>query len=877
MMLNCWEFMECGREPGGSNVDEKGVCLAATESRCNSVNNGTNGGRICWIVSGTLCGGTVQGIFAQKLHSCMECSFYQLVREEEGSEFQIGSEILPQICDSFEIARTYEQLLDAHKKLKEDESRLHLFQDLVDRSNDAFMVLSADAGRFVFANDETCRMLGFERDELLRIGVFDIDPQMRNPAFANWVFSALEGKEAVIFESKAIRKSGFEISVEVNAKRVALKEKNYIVCIGRDITERKRAEEVLHQSEEKYRGLFDDSIAAVYVFDEKKHFIDSNQAGLDLLGYSRDELLGMSIPDVDADPVVALPAHKQLLSGENIVNYEHQLRRKDGKIITVLNNSRPLTDAEGNVIGIQSTLIDITERKQAAEMLEESEQRYKTLVEMHPDAISLLDLEGNVLALNQRAAVMGGYDNSENIIGKNALEFILPENHEYFKSRLQRILETEFLEPTEYTFQKKDGSTLITESCASLVKDSNGNPEAILSIDRDITDRKRAEEEKKQLEAHFRQAQKMEAIGTLAGGIAHDFNNLLSVIMGNASVMLFGMDPSDENYETLEDIEQAAQSASTLTSELLGFARKEGYEVRPISLNNLIRHSFEAFARTKKEITMHQELAEDLSAIEADENQMNQVLLNIFINASDAMPGGGDFYLKTMNTTHENLRGIHPHPKPGKYVLLSITDSGEGMDQETQEHIFEPFFTTKGKNRGAGLGLASVYGIISSHGGYIKVDSEKGRGTTFSIYLPASEKEVQRPAEMQREVPMSSGTLLVVDDEKKVLDMAVKVLRKLGYTVLEATSGREAIEIHKANQDKIDLVILDIIMPKMGGAEVYDRMKEIDPKVKVLLSSGYSIDGEAKEILARGCDGFIQKPFNMRGLYLAIARVMGKA
>jgi CheY-like chemotaxis protein len=343
--------------------------------------------------------------------------------------------------------------------------------------------------------------------------------------------------------------------------------------------------------------------------------------------------------------------------------------------------------------------------------------------------------------------------------------------------------------------------------------------------------------------------------------------------MGNASVMLFGMDPAHEDYEALEDIEEAAKAASTLTSQLLGFARKEGYEVKPISLNHLIRDNFETFARTRKQIRINQDLAEDLSAIEADENQISQVLLSLFINASDAMPEGGALSLKTMDTTHKDLRDIILEPKPGNYVVLTITDSGKGMDKQTQEHIFEPFYSTKEKGRGTGLGLASVYGTIRGHGGYIAVDSKEGRGTTFSIYLPATNKKVEEPGIEPREIAESSGTILVVDDEKKVLDMAGKVVRKLGYEALDAPGGKEAVEIFKAYKEKIDLVILDIVMPDMGGGEVYDRIKAIDPTVKVLLSSGYGVENTAQDILARGCDGFIQKPFNMKDLHHAIAGI----
>jgi len=282
------------------------------------------------------------------------------------------------------------------------------------------------------------------------------------------------------------------------------------------------------------------------------------------------------------------------------------------------------------------------------------------------------------------------------------------------------------------------------------------------------------------------------------------------------------------------------------------------------------------FGRTKREIVIHQDLAEDLLGIEADEGQIEQVLLNMCVNAADAMPGGGDLSLKTMNVTHKDMKGKLYDPKPGNYVVLKVTDTGSGMDKETMDRIFDPFFTTKEMGRGTGLGLASTYGIIKAHGGYIDVESELGRGTTFTIYLPASEKKVQKAVETAKQIIEGRGTILFVDDEAVILDMGVKVLKRFGYTVLEAKGGREAVEIYKAKKDAIDLVILDMIMPKMGGGEAYDRMKEINPNVKVLLSSGYSIDGQATEILERGCDSFIQKPFDMKELSQAIREVLGK-
>jgi nitrogen-specific signal transduction histidine kinase/CheY-like chemotaxis protein len=382
-----------------------------------------------------------------------------------------------------------------------------------------------------------------------------------------------------------------------------------------------------------------------------------------------------------------------------------------------------------------------------------------------------------------------------------------------------------------------------------------------------------AEEEKKELEA-----QRLEAIGTLAGGVAHDLNNLLMAIQSNAFLILSDIGSTHPHYQFLTNIKDQVKNGARLTRQLLGYARKGRYYVEPINLNELVEKASDTISTTRKDISVHRELSEDLFGIEADWSQIEQVLLNLFVNAGDAMPGGGDLILKTTNVTDKHMQGKLYDPRPGSYVMLTVTDTGAGMDKKTQERIFEPFFSTKemGSIKGTGLGLASVYGIVKGHGGYIDVESEQGHGTTFTVYLPATEKKVEETLKPTEQIIKGTGIVLLVDDEDRIIDVGVKVLKKFGYTVLEARGGREAIEVYKEYGDLIDLVILDMIMPGIDGGEAYDRIKEINPKVKVLLSSGYSIDGGAKEILNRGCNGFIQKPFSMKELSQAIRNVLGK-
>ena len=346
-------------------------------------------------------------------------------------------------------------------------------------------------------------------------------------------------------------------------------------------------------------------------------------------------------------------------------------------------------------------------------------------------------------------------------------------------------------------------------------------------------------------------------------------------IQGHAMLILDEIDDSHPHYTMLQTIIDQVRSGSSLTKQLLGYARKGKYEIKPLNMNDLINETLTTFSRTRKEVVVHRELSEDLSPVEADRGQLEQVLLNLYINAADAMPDGGDLTLTTRNVDYTDISTKLYEPRPGDYTLIMITDKGSGMDPETQKRIFEPFFTTKQMKRGTGLGLASVYGIVKGHEGYIEVESEVGRGTSFKIYLPASEKKVEKPVETEKEIAKGSGTVLLVDDEAVILEVGGQLLTRLGYTVQTARSGRTALDLVRETKEPFDLIILDMIMPDMGGGETFDRIKEIDPAAKVILSSGYSLDGKAEEILERGCSGFLQKPFSISELSQIIQTVLG--
>jgi signal transduction histidine kinase/CheY-like chemotaxis protein len=408
-----------------------------------------------------------------------------------------------------------------------------------------------------------------------------------------------------------------------------------------------------------------------------------------------------------------------------------------------------------------------------------------------------------------------------------------------------------------------DGSRAVVETSISLRMGARGEPEGFRGLVRDVTDRERDRSEKRRLEAQLQHAQRMEAIGTLAGGIAHNFNNLLMGIQGNASLMTLDLDPDHPHLDRLKTIEKLVRSGSELTRQLLGYAREGRYEVRAVDLNQLVRETAGTFGAARKEIRVHTDLPPSLPSVLADRGQIEQALMNLFVNAADAMSQGGDLFVTTKKASRRDMGEKPYESREGAYVLLVVRDTGQGMDEETKAKIFEPFFTTKGLSRGTGLGLASVYGIVKAHGGYIEVASEVGIGTTFEIHLPATQASAEVSLESDKTIDSGSGTVLLVDDEETVLAVGAEMLSRMRYTVLQASGGEEAVRLFQEAHEGIDLVILDLIMPDMGGGEVFDRLTKIDPSVKVLLASGYSMDGKAAEILKRGCDDFIQKPFDM--------------
>jgi len=655
--------------------------------------------------------------------------------------------------------------------------------------------------------------------------------------------------------------------------------------IIREEKKRTIVEKELRESERRLADIINFLPDATLAIDKEGIVIAWNKAIEEMTGFTAESMLGKG------DYEYAIPFYGMrrpiLINFVTIWDKEIELQysfiKKKGDILytetdvpyvrgekrILFGQAGPLYDMHGNVVGAIESIRDVTERKLAEEELLNEKGKLLVLLENAPFGMVLINKNSNFIYMNPMFMNIFGYTSNEIPDGKTWLKKAYPDaayRREVLSAWLSDLNNSGSgdQQPRVFNVTCKDGSIkVINFKPAFLVDDGT------IMVCEDITERKR-------LETQLINIQKLDAVGTLAGGIAHDFNNILMGIQGYASLMMLDINTSHPHYEKLKNIENQVKSAAELTKQLLGFARGGKYIVKPTNINELIETTSVMFGRTRKEITVHRKYEKNIWTVNADQGQIEQVLLNLYLNSWQAMPGGGDLSLETKNIyVNENL--IKPYKlSAGKYVQISITDTGVGMDDKTKERIFEPFFTTKEIGRGTGLGLAMVYGIIKNHNGFIHVESSPGTGTTFAIYLPASEMIIEEKVQEDRSITRGAGTILLVDDEPDVLSVSKEILESLGYNVHTAKNGEEAINIYKKINDEIILVMLDMIMPGLSGNETFDRIKTINPSAKIILSSGYSLNDQAQQIMDKGCLCFIQKPFNITHISRKIREVLDK-
>jgi PAS domain S-box-containing protein len=743
---------------------------------------------------------------------------------------------------------------------------------ILEHSNNLFYSHTADHV-LTYMSPRTREILDYEPEEaLMRWTELVTDHPINSEGFQHTVRAIETGKRQPPYLLQLKGKTGRIVWVEVNESPV-VKNGETIAIVGAitDISARKEAEDRLRKSEENFRGFFNNALVGLgRTRIEDGKIIECNTRLARIFGYENVEEFQREFVFSEhyLDSGIREENLAKILKEGELINCEARLSKKDGSEVWVRFYSR--LDQERECM--EDVVIDITDEKKATVALKNEELRYKrlyseskkteelykSLINSSADAIIIYDLEGSPQYLNPAFTRMFGWRLSD-LEGKR-IPYVPDSEVEQTSAALNTIMKdnraVQGFETKRFT---QDGRILDVSMSGSCFNNDEGRPAGMLAIIRDISERKK-------LEKQLLQAQKMEAIGTLAGGIAHDFNNLLMGIQGRASLIGIDLDSGHPHYQHVKEIENYVKSAATLTRNLLGFARGGRYEVKPTDLNDMVSRSVELFGRTKKEITIQKEFQKHIWGVEVDRTQIEQVLLNIYVNAWQAMSGVGTLSLKTSNVILESSFVAPYGVTPGRYVEVSITDTGSGMDEVTLRRVFDPFFTTKGMSRGTGLGLATAYGIIKSHGGIITARSKKGDGSTFSIYLPASDKKIQKVSEPAKAVVRGEGIVLLIDDEEIIIDVGVELLRFLGYSVIAARSGKEALDIYQEKNHEIDIVILDMIMPQMGGDEVFDRLRKINPKARILLSTGYSLNGQAKKIMERGCSGFIQKPFTIDDL-----------
>lgn len=721
-----------------------------------------------------------------------------------------------------------------------------------------------------FVNRAYCESFGMDSEDLMGHRFLDFVPEDARVAVMDKYQSLTPQKPTMTYEHEVV--TGVRKRWQQWADRAFFDERgnaSKYQSIGIDVTESKILEEKLRESEERYRTYVEKSFGGVYVIQDGA-FVFLNDRAASFVGYAPDELVGRpseSIVHPD-DRNFTRSRAKMMLKGVDQSPYEFRVMAKDGQAYWIMEmvssiNYRGKPAVLGNSI-------DITSHKLAEEKLRKSEELYRNLFENHAAVKLIIDPEtGRIEDANQAAVDYYGWPYEE--LTRMKIRDINTLPPEEIKKEMEKARAAKRID-FQFRHRRADGSVRDVEVFSSRIEVKG--KDRLHSIVHDVTNRRLLEEERKKLEDQLNQSQKMEAVGQLAGGIAHDFNNILMIMQGYVSLMMEEAGPNSSTREYLKNIEGQIRSAANLTRQLLGFARSGHYDIMPSDMNEILERNAAMFERAKKEIRIHRVYGKRLWTTEVDGDFIGQVIMNLFVNAWQAMPGGGDLFLKTENTVlDENRVKVHGAP-PGRYVKISVTDTGIGMDKKTKDRIFDPFFTTKERGRGTGLGLAVAYGIVKRHKGFISVDSEPGCGTTFDIYLPASMERTSLETSSPQEVMRGSGTVLLVDDEASVLDVTRRMLEHLGYTVITAGSGDEAVTIYGERQEEIDLVLLDMIMPEMSGEKVFRVLREMNPKVRVMLLSGYSLNGKTQEILDSGCAGLIQKPVSLPDLSRKIHDVL---
>ncbi|MFH1138553.1 MAG: PAS domain S-box protein [Pseudomonadota bacterium] len=767
----------------------------------------------------------------------------------------------------------------ADAALRESEEK---YRTILDVSGDGYYEVDLE-GTFTDVNQMFCRNIGYDQHDIVGRNFRDfVSSDMADRIYEvfNRVFvtgAPLAGLQPLILK-KDQTTAFLEISVaainDPRGRRTGFR------GLSRDISERKRFEEAICRSEEKYRVLYDHAVTGMFRVELPTGKLQEiNNAAVRMFGYAdRDEMkASFDYQAIHADPAEKDRFLAQLREQGQVQGLVVPVLKKQGDVFFAELSAK--IDQDKNCL--EGSFIDVTERRRTQEALRESEEKYRGLFHGISDIIITHDLEGRLLEVNPAAAKTLGFKREE-IIGRLISDFMPAENRRlFFEEYLTDMMAKERREGILKVLDKQ-GLKRDIEYRIILTRPDKGPP-VITGVGRDVTEKLQAQRELRSMQEQLHQARKMQAVGALASGIAHDFNNILQAISGFTEVIQARGGQDDVNGHYLAEIKRAVGRASDLVNGLLTFSRKVKPELKPVDLNSAITQTLGILERTiPKMVSLETKLTAGAAPILGEEAQLQQILINLAANAKDAMPEGGRLIIETNPVVlDESHAQTHLGITPGHYLLLRVSDTGFGMDPETVSHIFDPFFTTKEIGKGTGLGLSTVYGIVKGHNAHINCYSEPGRGTVFHIYFPRSNEAPSAPPPEPEErnsfSPHGSETILVVDDEGPIMEIAQEYLEQYGYTVLTASNGEAALLVYADNRPAIDLVVLDLGMPGMGGLGCLRELRRIDPEVKVIIASGYAPLGHSGEIGRLGAGGFIEKPYKLKDMIKKIREVLDKA
>ena len=763
----------------------------------------------------------------------------------------------------------------AEKALEQSESKYRL---LVQHAPAGIYEVDLVEGKITNVNDVMCEYTGYTRKEILQINPLELLTEESQKLFLARHKKISSGKrvpEAVEYEIKC--KNNRVLSVLVSTSFHFEDDKlTRATVVAHDITELKTVERALRESSEKYRNLADSLPQIVFETDDSGNITFTNQNALNIMGYAKEDLkkginaLQMIAPE-DRDR--AMQNIQRVLQGEKVPDAEYNAQRRDGSIFPIIVHSNRII-YDDKPIGLRGIIIDLTERKQADEALRLSEEKFSKAFQASPVWVTITTVrEGRFLEVNDTFTKISGFRREE-AVGRTSfdLEFWLDPKRDR-EQAIQLLRKQGYFRNLEMKMRFKDGKDHIMLWSADTI--SFEGEECLINVLTDITETKIIQEEKASLESQLQQAQKMEAIGTLAGGIAHDFNNILSAIIGYTELSLTEAEKESVLYENLQEIFQASGRAKNLVKQILTFSRQAEQERKPVKVKLICKEAIKFLrASIPTSIKIRQNIGSD-SLVIADPTQIHQVLMNLCTNAGHAMEEkGGVLEIKLTDVElSADLLAKFPELNPGSYLELTVSDTGHGIPANIIDRIFDPFFTTKEQGEGTGMGLSVVHGIVGSCGGAIAASSEPGKGSTFNIYLPIVERDNIQPSINENSIADGTERILFVDDESALTNLGKRMLESLGYKVTTRASSIEALELFKAKPDSFDLVITDMTMPNMKGDKLASELIRIRPDIPVIICSGYSAEINPQQAAAMGIRAFVTKPVLKKDIAEAIRKI----